>query len=75
MSDEELQQYLGLLVEARLTSGETLLGRLLRDGAGSAYAIEQSSSNPDQGPTLIAVDSAAAIQTLRTVSAPPEMLD
>jgi hypothetical protein len=73
MTDDELQQYIGLLVEVRLTSGETLLGRLKKGGNG--YAVEQSSSNPDQALALIAIDSAGDIASVRTVSAPPEMLD
>lgn len=75
VTDDDLKPYVGLLVETRLTSGETLLGRLIRDGGGSEYAIQQSSSNPDQGATLIAIGPAASIETLRSVSAPPEMLD
>jgi len=73
MTDDDLQQYIGRLVEVGLASGETLLGRL-KKGA-NAYAIEQSSANPDQESTLIAIDSAGDIASVRTVSAPPEMLD
>lgn len=73
MIDDDLQQYIGLLVEVRLGSGETLLGRLKK--SANAYAIEQSTSNPDQGSTLIAIGLGADIASVRTVSAPPEMLD
>jgi hypothetical protein len=73
MSDDDLQQCIGLLVEVRLASGETLLG-MLQEGGG-AYAIEQAPSNPDREPALIAIHSAGDIASVRTVSAPPEMLD
>ncbi|HEX3370171.1 MAG TPA: hypothetical protein VHS56_11395 [Candidatus Cybelea sp.] len=73
MTDDDLQQYVDLLVEVRLASGQTLLGRLKE--RGSAYAIEQSASNPDQESALIAIGSAGDVASVRTVSAPPEMLD
>ncbi|HEY2554669.1 MAG TPA: hypothetical protein VGI15_05405 [Candidatus Cybelea sp.] len=72
MTDDDLQQYIDLLVEVRLASGQTLLGRLKR---GGAYAIEQSPSNPDQESALIAIGSAGDVASVRSVSAPPEMLD
>ena len=73
MTDDDVQPYIGLLVEVRLVSGETLLGRLKKGDNG--YAVEQSSSNPDQELALIAIDSARDVASVRTVSAPPEMLD
>ena len=73
MSDDDLQQYLGLLVEVRLASGETLLGRLKKGDKG--YAVEQPSSNTDQESALIAIGSAGDVASVRTVTAPPEMLD
>jgi hypothetical protein len=73
MSDDDLLQYIGLLVEVRLASGETLLGRLKKGGNG--YAIEQPSSNTDQELALIAIGSAGDVASVQTVTAPPEMLD
>ncbi|HEY6485427.1 MAG TPA: hypothetical protein VIX83_03490 [Candidatus Cybelea sp.] len=73
MTDDDLQHYIGLLVEVRLASGETLLGRL--KAGGSEYAIEQAPSNPDQESAVVAIGSPGDIASLRTVSAPPEMLD
>ncbi|MFY9631997.1 MAG: hypothetical protein WAJ94_10375 [Candidatus Cybelea sp.] len=73
MSDDDLQQYVGLLVEVHLVSGETLLGRLKKGDKG--YAIEQPSSNSNQESALIAIGSAGDVASVRTVTAPPEMLD
>ena len=73
MTDDDLQQYIGLLVEVRVASGETLLGRLKK--AGSAYSIEQAPSNPDQESAVIEIGSAGNIASVRTIIAPPEMLD
>jgi hypothetical protein len=74
MNDQDLKQYAGRLVEVGLASGETIVGRL-ESGEGSAYSIEQPSSNPDQPSVRVRVGSAGEIVSVRTMSAPPEMLD
>lgn len=80
MTDSELKQYAGQLVEAKLVDGRTLVGALVVGGdaqivINQPYALKLLQANLDEGPTWIGIPSAAVVKSVRVLENLPEALD
>ncbi len=80
MTDEELQQYAGQLVEMQFVDGRTAIGELI---AGEAllqlrpkrYTLKMPPANVSDGPTLLNIPSAGEVDSIRAIEQQPEMID
>ena len=77
MTDEELREYVGRQVEVRLTSGVTLVGRLVAgaDAAarGAPYAMRSEHESAISGisePAYTAIAGANLVESARTLEGP-----
>jgi predicted aspartyl protease len=73
MTPEELSQYVGLLVEVRLASGESVVGRL--DTGVDGFVIVQPSAAANEDPPRLGITDAALVETVRSIPLPPQTLD
>jgi hypothetical protein len=80
MTDQELQQYAGQLVEVRFIDGRTVIGELVEGEAllqlrPTRYTLKMPPANVSDGPTLLNIPSAGEVESVRLIEQQPEMID
>lgn len=73
MTPQELTQYVGQMVEVRLVSGESAVGRLDTDADG--FVIVQPSAAANEDPPRLGITDAELVESVRSIPLPPQTLD